>query len=273
MVDLSDEIDLVREDNITICYVKNFTEKFKNYIKSVLTVVCYGLSIDKPEQIKYYPFEETIKSFKERYDNKTEDTKKGMLGELLAHILINLYVDNLKVFSPYFNKEETSIRKSFDILYIDTQKNCIRYGEVKSGEKPIDKTVSQANNGLLYDAESDLKDKFTSSKRIALWDSAKFDANAYMQSVGNFNNVNLHELLQNDRNTHLSNDKNVILISVCFNDVNDKISLDEVKGYEARQSKRNHFLNTILFSIQKSTFQKIETFLYEEYENAVNNIE
>ena len=49
--------------------------------------------------------------------------QKGMLGELLAHILINNYIEKLKVFSPYFNKEEANIRKGFDVLYIDTIDN------------------------------------------------------------------------------------------------------------------------------------------------------
>ncbi len=265
MVDLSNEIELIKDSNITICYIKDFSDNFKKHIKEVLTIICYGPTVNNPEDIKYYPFEETIKSFKERYDSKTEDTKKGMLGELLAHILINLYADNLKVFSQYFNKEESSIRKGFDILYIDTLHNCIRYGEVKSGEKLTNKTVCQSNNGLLYDAESDLKDKLTDSTRTVLWDSAKCDANAYMKSTVNQNGINLHALLQNDRNSHISNNKKVILISVCFNDINDRIDLEETKKFYTRHCMRNNFSETILFTIQKSTFQKIEQFFNEEY--------
>lgn len=266
MVDLSNEIELIKDNNITICYIKEFSANFKKHIKDVLTIVCYGPTINNPEDIKYYPFEDTIKSFKERYDSKAEDTKKGMLGELLAHILINLYSDNLKVFSQYFNKEESSIRKGFDVLYIDTLHNCIRYGEVKSGEKLKNKTVSQSNNGLLYNAETDLKDKLTDSSRTVLWDSAKCDANSFMQNMKNRQVLNLHELLQQDRNTYISNDKKVILISICFSDVNDKIDLQEIKNFYARLCKRKYFSETILFSIQKSTFQKIEQFFNEEYE-------
>lgn len=266
MVALSNEIELLKDGNITICYIKDFSENLKKHIKEVLTIVCYGPTINNPEDIKYYPFEDTIKSFKERYDSKSEDTKKGMLGELIAHILINLYADNLKVFTPYFNKEESSIRKGFDILYIDTLQNCIRYGEVKSGEKAKDKTVSQSNNGLLYNAESDLKDKLTDSLRTVLWDNAKYDANMYMQNIKNRQALNLHELLQRDRNSHISNDKKVILISVCFSDINDRIDLQETKSFYTRHCRRNNFSETILFSIQKSTFQKIEHFFNEEYE-------
>lgn len=266
MVDLSNEIECIKDGNITICYIKDFSDNLKKHIKEVLTIVCYGPTINNPEDIKYYLFEDTIKSFKERYDSKSEDIKKGMLGELIAHILINLYVDNLKVFSQYFNKEESSIRKGFDILYVDVINNCIRYGEVKSGNKPIDKTINQTNNNLLYNAEIDLKNKFTSSERIALWDSAKCDANAYMKSSLNQNGINLHALLQNDRNSHISNDKKVILISVCFSDVNDRIDLQETKNFYARHCQRNNFSETIIFSIQKSTFQKIEQFFNEEYE-------
>ena len=266
MADLSNEIELIKDENITICYIKDFSDNFKEHIKEVLTVVCYGPTINNPEDIKYYPFKDTIKCFKERYDSKTEKTKKGMLGELIAHVLINLYADNLKVFSQYFNKEESSIRKGFDILYIDVINNCIRYGEVKSGNKSVGKTVSQTNNHLLYNAETDLKNKFTSSARYALWDNAKCDANVYMKSTANQNSINLHDLLQNDRNSHISTDKHVILISVCFSDINDRIDLQETKNFYTEHCQRNNFSETILFSIQKSTFQKIEQFFNEEYE-------
>ena len=104
LIDFSEEISIIEDGNITLCFINDFSDKLKNHIKQFLTIVCYGPHINTPEIICEYPFEKTIKSFKERYDSKTPEMQKGMLGELLAHILINNYIEKLKVFSPYFNK-------------------------------------------------------------------------------------------------------------------------------------------------------------------------
>ena len=120
LIDFSEEISIIEDNNIILCYIDNFSDKLKNHIKNFLTIVCYGPQINNPEVISTYPFENTIKSFKERYDRKTPEMKKGMLGELLAHILINNYIENLKVFSPYFNKEEANV-----IKFASKTCNCI----------------------------------------------------------------------------------------------------------------------------------------------------
>lgn len=261
MIDFSNEISIIQNNNITICYINDFTEKLKNHIKQFLTIVCYGPHINKPETIKAYPFKKTIKSFKERYDQKTPEMQKGMLGELIAHILINNYMENLKIFSPYFNKEEANIRKGFDALYIDTNNNCIRYGEVKSGELHNGQTIDQTNNSLLYNAEIDLKDKFCDCERQVLWDNAKNDASLF----SNINNdYEIHSLLNEDEDTHLSNDKKVILVSVCFHDINDKIKIQKTLEHYERLLTRNTFSDAIIFSVQKNTLEKIKNFMFEE---------
>lgn len=261
MIDFSDDILIIKNNNITVCYINKFSDKLKNYIKQFLTIVCYGPHINKPEIINKYPFEKTIKSFKERYDNKTPEMQKGMLGELLAHILINNYMDNLKVFSPYFNKEEANIRKGFDVLFIDTINSCVRYGEVKSGVLHNGETISQTNNSLLYAAETDLRDKFCNSKRQVLWDNAKFDASLFYNVDDNYN---IHTLLDEDEDTHLSIDKKVLLVSVCFHNINDKIKVEEIKAFYERLSDRNTFSNAIIFSVQKNTLDKMKKFMFEE---------
>ena len=261
LIDFSEEILTIEDSNIKLCFINDFSDKLKNYIKQFLTIVCYGPHINKPEISCEYPFEKTIKSCKERYDSKTPEMKKGMLGELLAHILINNYVKNLKVFSPYFNKEEANIRKGFDILYIDTDDNCIRYGEVKSGELHAGKTITQTNNDLLSAAETDLKDKFSDVTRQVLWDNAKFDASLFR---GVNEDYNIHTLLNEDESTSLSNDKKVILISVCFHDINDKIEIEQIKAFYERLLGRNTFSDAIIFSVQKNTLDKMIKFMFEE---------
>lgn len=255
-----EEITIQRVNNITLCIINDFTDTFKKLIRNTLSIVCYGPSINKPELINEYPFEQTIASFKERYSSKSDDLKTGMLGELLAHILIDNFLEELKVFSPYFNKEEGHIRKGFDILYIDTKNSCVRYGEVKSGAIHQNKTINETNLELLYNAEVDLREKLRNKERKVLWDNAKNDALLYRTLN---TSVNIHSLLSKDQQTHLSKDKKVILISVCFHDINDKIDISKIGNFYKKHIARGSFLDTIIFSIQKNTLEKIEAFMLE----------
>lgn len=261
MVDFSEEILIVEDKNITLCFINDFSDNLKNHIKNGLSIICHGPHLNNPDTARKYPFHKTIKGFKERFNNKTPEMQKGMLGELLAHFLINNYIDTLKVFSPYFNKEEANIRKGFDVLYVDTLSNCIRYGEVKSGEVHTNKTIDETNCKLLYNAEMDLAEKLQNSDRQVLWDNAKFDASLYPTMN---NNIDLHTLLNDDEDTHLSNDKKAILVSVCFHDINDKIEIEKIKEFYKRHEGRQVFLDTIIFSIQKNTLEKVQRFMLEE---------
>lgn len=260
-VDLSQDVTVERDDNITLCRINNFSERMKNCIKESLTVVCYGPNANIPDAAQKFTFDKTIKSFRERFNNKTPEMKKGMLGELLAHILINNYIDTLKVFSLYFNKEEANIRKGFDILYVDTCFNSIRYGEVKSGELHQNCTINETNRNLLFKAETDLAEKLRDNDRQVLWDNAKIDASLYCAKKCN---IDLHSLLNNDEDTHLSNDKRAILISVCFHKADDKLEIEEIKKFYNQHTNRQVFQDTIIFSIQKDTLEKIQSFMMEE---------
>lgn len=114
---------------------------------------------------------------------------------------------------------------------------------------------------MLSAAETDLKDKLSDVTRQVLWDNAKFDASLFRNVNENYN---IHSLLNEDENTHLSNDKKVILISVCFHDINDKISIEQIKVFYERLLRKNTFSDAIIFSVQKNTLDKMKKFMFEE---------
>jgi len=58
--------------------------------------------------------------------------------------------------------------------------------------------------------------------------------------------------------------KNSILISVLFHNSQNRITSDSVKQHLADITAENVFLEVIVFSIQKSTYTKIEEFLIAE---------
>ena len=103
-------------DNVYICYIEELSDELKEKIIEMLSSIWHG-SVDANERPQFN-YNTTVKRFLERYQTKTSDTKKGMIGELLSHLLIPLYI-NLSPISIMKNKEENSIRKGFDIVYTD----------------------------------------------------------------------------------------------------------------------------------------------------------
>ena len=108
------------ENGVYICYIKEFSEELKLKIREMLGSIWHG-AVDSDER-KQFNYKNTIKRFLERYNPKTDKTKKGMIGELLTHLLIPQYI-NLNALSIMKNKEENSIRKGFDIVYYNQEKS------------------------------------------------------------------------------------------------------------------------------------------------------
>ena len=119
---------------------------------------------------------------------------------------------------------------------------------------------------MLQNAKNDLKSKL-SKKRLTLWDSVMIDAGL---SFASEEALKIKKLLREDVQ-ELEKDplikKNAILISVLFHNTNQKINPDSVKEYLEKINNELIFSDIIIFSIQKSTYKKIEEFLNKEAGN------
>ena len=251
----------------TICLIEDFSDEFKQEIRDTLTSIFHG-AIEVEALPLYHTYQSTVIEFLKRYDTKDDNVKKGMIGELLAHILLNKYHVHLETLSVLKNKEERNIKKGFDIMYLHKGDNSLWYSEVKSGHcSPSRKDASidpkKSNAGLLKRAKDGIIEMFD-SKRDSLWDSALIDATLTME-LGNLKNA--RELLSNNspRLNGSSNIKrNVILITVLYHTVGDKIILKRLEKFQIKLNKEAVFEKSLLFSIQKSTLEKVENFLKSE---------
>ena len=261
-----DGILIEQDDSVSLCRITNFSDALKNIIREALASVARGAAQAK-ELKEYYNYHNTLKEFLARYSGKADDTKKGMIGELLSHILIPLLYENLTCLSVYFNKEERSIKKGFDIIYCDMPKQAIWYSEVKSGQKNKEKPTDTANIELLNRAYNDLKSKLTES-RSSLWDSALIDIGLVLEAQ---KATSVAKLLSQDSpviaKTSASNDKNALLISVLYESPQNPISLEKLKEYITQIQKNNDFKCIVVFSIQKGTYAKVADFLESEVPN------
>lgn len=152
-----DGVTFKQVDQYALCCVESFSDELKLALRENLTRICHGADqASKDRAIYKYPA--TIKHFwNERYSRKPWETRIGMLGELLSHVIILKLFPNFDVVSPFFNMEEKSIRKGFDLLLYEASTNNIWITEVKSGGRGADKTSCSATSALLRLARDDLK--------------------------------------------------------------------------------------------------------------------
>ncbi len=259
-------IDYIHDDttkNAAVFFVNDLSDELKQIIRDNLSKISYGESIVSDDTNGYYNYKETLRSFLENYNSKKTALQKGLIGELIANILLRYYIDDLECISVSLNKEENQVKKGYDIVYFDKTKNCIRYSEVKSGEKNQDQTASEKNYTLLYKSKTDIVAKFT-DKRKKLWDSAIADA--YLVIKDNTKQKFIANLLQQDQidNKRGKHKYSAILISVLFCDINNKLDFHKVCNFANTTTQANLFDDVMVFSIQKSTYTKVVDFLKEE---------
>ncbi|MCB2356411.1 DUF1837 domain-containing protein [Clostridium estertheticum] len=262
------DIRFQKRKNYSICHIDDFSDDLKNLIKKQLSSVCNGTSKASSDR-KAYSYKSTIKEFLKRYNTKPLKTKIGMVGELLTHILILNYFTEFNTVSPYFNLEERSIKKGFDIVLYSTNDNALWITEVKSGQLHKDKSVNETNKDLLRTANRDLERRLNENE-VSIWENAINGASIVLDKNKDMKDAVI-EILGSisdeivDENG-ISNDKNVILVSSLFSSLSDEIKENEVKTTYNTLENKNNFNNLIAFSIQKGTYTKVIEFFKKEAE-------
>lgn len=253
-----------KSDPSIVCHINKFSNDLKSEIRNRLVAICHG-GAKTGSSSKIYSYKETLKEFCKRYNSKAVKTKKGMIGELLSHIIIVNEFSNLLPASPYFNMEEGSIKKGFDIIFYDNDKDKIWITEVKSGESTKFKS-NRKNRSLINIAKNDLKSRLNDPNRT-IWLNAINGANVALKSGKIKDKINkIIEDIANDivDDNASSADKDVILVSVLFKKLTDAISIVNTNNKRESIKKENIFGDLMVFSIQKETYQKVAKYLQEE---------
>ncbi|WJN54754.1 hypothetical protein [Bacillus velezensis] len=251
-----------------VCYIETFSDDLKNIIKQQLSSICYGPS-KASQPRKAYNYKNTVRSFLERYEKKAKNTKIGMIGELLTHIFILQYLAEFKTVSPFFNMEERSITKGFDILLYSKNQNELWITEVKSGELQKDKTTNQTNNILLGKAKIDLKTRLNENKDT-LWENAINKATVALDNIKDTKEAVISILGDIEDEIYeqkaVSTDKNVILVTSLFSSLKDELQENVIEKFYTLTSSEKIFRRVLVLSIQKNTYKKVVEFLKDEAE-------
>jgi hypothetical protein len=259
-------ISITQEDNYVLCCVDDFGDELKGLVRDELSSICHGKVEVEEYGLDRHSYKKTLAEFLTRYNPKPDNTKKGMMGEFIAHLVINKVLPNLQTVTILFNKEELSIRKGFDLTYVEVEDGVIWYGEVKSGELNHADTPDEKNRSLLIDSKNGMRE-FLTGRRPNLWNSVIMDVGL---SIAQKDRKKIKDLLDTDiKQIEEEGEvkKNAVLVSVLFHDTQNKVSAESIRDHLAEIIAEDIFSNVILFSIQKSTYTKIEDFLREEIQN------
>lgn len=257
-----DGVRQIKKSNCTLYVIDNFSEEFKQIIRSQLQGIWSGFA-EADSLPEFYSYKYTLQSFIERYDPKDNNTKKGMIGELLAHLLLNHTENNFTSLSILKNKEEKSIKKGFDIIYCEVDCDKLWYSEVKSGKSESGKENSNTYNDILLNrAKKGINDMIL-KERNSLWESALIDVDLMIkESKGK---LNLKQILSKD-SPSLKRDqkKNVILISSLYHNIVDCINEDNIVSFYDNTVLEDLFQEIKIISIQKNAFETVANFLRNE---------
>ena len=253
-------------DQYAICCIENFSSDLEEALRENLTRICHGADQASRDRV-IFKYPATLRVFWERYKLKPYATKIGMLGELLSHVIILKLFPDFDVVSPFFNMEEKSIRKGFDLLLYESSKNSVWITEVKSGGRGKDKTSCAATRALLAKARDDLKGRLA-EQELNHWQNAINAARNSIPAKADYRESVL-EILEMEgemveMNAATAIDNNVFLISALFSDVSQQANENIISKCALDLVSLSVFKTIFVLSIQKGTLEKLESFLKVE---------
>jgi hypothetical protein len=261
-------VDSQEFEGYVVCHINEFSESLKELIRGNLAVICHGSHVCEYFDDPMYNYKSTIKSFLERYVRKTKNTQIGMIGELLSHVLITSLYDDYDVASAFFNLEEKSIKKGFDLVLYNKNKSNVWITEVKSGNIHKNKDYDQTTTDLLGEASRDLN-KRLNEQETQYWMNAINHVRSSLGAEKDYKDV-LLKILREDygrgaaQEAATSKDKNIFLVTNLFESLDIKISENPAKHAFEKVSKSGSFLDVVVLTIQKATFDSVANFLEEE---------
>lgn len=261
-------VDLSKGSTGSLCFtIHEVSDALKAEIRERLSEICNGAAKASRNTL-LYSYKRTLSAFFERYDSKPKNTQIGMVGELLTHILFLHHESEFNAASPYFNMEENSIKKGFDLVLRSGETSQIWFVEVKTGECGT-KTSIQKLGELLSVAKTDLKTALD-SERNTLWQNAVNGAALVVtkpilkdQITAVLESYNAQAV--SGKST--SKDYNAILVAVCFPGSQAFATGKDFDVRHQNQKNLNEFQDLMSVAFQKDTVQSVIKFLRSEIDD------
>ena len=257
-----DGVDILLTDDFCLFHINYLSDKLKNIIRKELSAICAGPA---NKDLKAYSYSNVLKAFIKLYEDKSSDQQKGLIGELLLHILLCSCIKHrFKACSPFFNMEEGSAKKGFDIILREPQINKIWFAESKAGEGDSKSNLLMKN--LINRAKNDLLHRVTEDSSM-LWRNAINSATNAMKD-GKAKKA-IRKILDDFSEDFSSGSKtlkdlNVILSGCLFKDLIDKVEEDVPAEKVSKLKSEGCFAEQFIIAIQKNTYKAVYEFLKSE---------
>lgn len=260
-------VQIERRNGCAVLWISGLTNDIKKLIRERLSSICYGRSSSESDS-SIYSYRSTLREFLRRYDGKPEARKKGFIGELLTHLVINELFPEYSVVSPFFNKEERNVKKGFDIVLSSESGDSLWITEVKSGELRNKKDANGTVKVLIATAKSDLN-KRLNQESFSLWLNAINDARLAMEENSDLKKAVmaiLHNYAEKSEalDCQLGRDINVILTGALFSALTDKVAITTVEQIRQQIQDADLFEGLFIIAIQKGTYERVAEFLRQE---------
>lgn len=263
-----DGIQFEKSETGSICFtIEDISDELKDVIRTRLSEICHGAAKASRKSV-LYSYKLTLTAFFKKFDTKSADTQKGMIGELLTHVLFLHFENEFRAASPYFNMEEDSIKKGFDLVLHHETTSEIWFVEVKAGECGEQTSIQKLGN-LLSLAKNGLKTALD-SRRNTLWQNAVNGASLVIQETGLKTQVETLLESYNEKavaGDSASTDYNAVLVAVCFSGAQGFANGAEFEGRHTTQKDMNEFRDLMSIALQKDTLQSVIDFLRSEIDD------
>lgn len=249
-------------------YIHELSDELKVYLRDFLPNICHGDNVVEIGGV-IHSYSMTLKEFLRRYQAKTQKQQIGLIGELMLHFLTRYYLDKFQVCSPFFNMEDGSVKKGFDIILRDVTVNkTVWFVESKAGMyKSEDESATSSLMRRFDIARADFV-KRLNDDICQLWLNAIASAHYAMIDCKDEKTQVMSVLrVYSDKAAEQrlsSEDCSVILAATLFSDVTDKVNSSVIRQKQEDLKNKGDFKNVILIGIQKSTYSRIVDFLKSE---------
>ena len=190
-----------------------------------------------------------------------------MIGELLVHIILKIE-SRFTSASPFFNMEERSFKKGYDVALFESTTNELWFAEVKSGSiQKGQKDASSAVAGLINNAKKDLEMRLKDSN-VSLWLNALNAAKLSMSDSNHQKDAVIKLLRQCSDDAVAGNNSsdlfNVVLSATLFHPISERTEAAKVEQKYTEIIQEGLFRKVLIIVIQKETFDAVYDFLESE---------
>ena len=254
-------IDL-NDDGIYI--IDSMSDDLKKLIKQKLSEICYG--VNKVETgSNQFSLKNTAKEFLIRLGpiNVDIDNKqKGYLGEFLTHIILGEN-KNIEPLSLFFNLEERSPKKGFDLVFRNIKNDNIIIVEVKSGSRLCNQSsITQTANALIKKAKVDLTGRLLNPDyKSRLWNNALSHAISAVKNSNSEKDAILKLLASLE--AEADDNQEIVLAAGVFGHTGELIEVEYISNL-SKNLKEDELLNKIC---NKSSIVIIHNDIYKEFYN------